>query len=75
MPARRAPTRESSLPATVHFAFDRSTRGALRYQEVNDAGQPIRTDADGAMVGTLYLRKAKLAGAIPRRITVTIDAG
>lgn len=39
---------------TVKFAIDRETKGALRFNEVDDEGQVKKT---GYTIGTLYLRK------------------
>jgi len=61
--------------AKVSFELIKTTPGALRYQEVDENGVHLKTDADGAIVGTLYLRKAKLDGRTPKRITFDLDEG
>lgn len=55
------------------FAFEKETPGAVRFQETDDSGQKI-TIADGAKVGTLYVRKTALDGVVPKRLEVTIKA-
>ena len=45
---------------TLKFTFKEETKGAVRYQEVDDQGIPRKGDNDQAVVGPLYLRKAAL---------------
>jgi hypothetical protein len=60
-------------PLHLHFALERETKGALRYQELGADGKPVGTD-QGAAVGTLYLRKRALNGAThPDRLHVSIE--
>jgi hypothetical protein len=40
---------------TVAMILEKETKGALRYQEVDENGQPI--EQGWAKIGTLYLRK------------------
>lgn len=56
------------------FKLEKETKGALRYQEVELDGRPVAVDspADERLIGTLYLRKAKLSGA-PAALTVTVE--
>jgi hypothetical protein len=57
------------MNTTLKFAFEKETKGAVRYQEVSDDGEP----AFAAQVGTLYIRKSALPGGkIPKALTVTI---
>lgn len=57
---------------TITFALERETKGALRYQEVDPAdGRPIDL-ANGAKVGTLYIRKSALGSAQPKLISVSL---
>lgn len=53
---------------TVEFAFERSTKGAHRFQET---GVKPGTEA---VIGTLYVRKASLPEA-PQTLTITITPG
>jgi len=54
---------------TLRFAFEKETKGAVRFQEVGEDGKP----AFAPSVGTLYVRKSALAeGKIPQTLTVTI---
>lgn len=60
----------------LNFVWKNETPGAVRYQEVDDAGQPRKTDLDGQVIGPLYLRKTALKAAglkTPDRFTVVID--
>ena len=59
----------------VHFKLDRETKGALRYQEISADGKELKSDMDGSLIGTVYLRKARLGGAIPQTLTITVDDG
>jgi hypothetical protein len=63
----------SDNPTTVHFTFDRETPGTMRYQEVDEQGKPKKA-SNGAVVGTLYVRKSALGKDAPRRLLVTIAA-
>lgn len=49
----------------VMFALERETKGALRYNEVEEAGKP-------PVIGTLYIKKYAVVGQ-PQRITVTVE--
>jgi hypothetical protein len=56
----------------LRFAFEKETRGAVRFQEVGEDAKP----AFAPSVGTLYIRKAALPdGKIPQTLTVTITLG
>jgi hypothetical protein len=50
----------------VTFIFERETKGAVRYAEVQADGQ------DEPVIGSLYLRKAHLDGKVPSAVRVTI---
>jgi hypothetical protein len=53
----------------LRFAFEKETKGAVRFQEVSEDGKP----AFAPSIGTLYIRKSALAdGKIPQMLTVTI---
>ena len=60
-----------SQKINLSFALERVTPGAARYQELDQAGQPVTT-ANGAKVGTLYLRKTALGKDIPNNVKVEI---
>ena len=53
--------------------LEKKTPGALQYKQINAAGEPIRRDKDGQLVGNMYLRKAAIRGRVPEKITVTIE--
>lgn len=57
----------------VTFNFERETKGAIRFQEVDEEGH-AKTTNNGGLVGTLYLRKAGLPNGIPKRLVVNIEA-
>jgi len=40
----------------VRFKLEKETKGALRYQEVDERGEPI--EPAWAKIGTLYIRKS-----------------
>ena len=42
----------------LKFAFEKETKGAVRYQEVGEDGAP----AFAPQVGTLYVRKSAMPG-------------
>jgi hypothetical protein len=54
--------------------FERETKGALRYQEVDDKGEAI--EQVWAKIGTLYLRKSifERGAAYPRDLVVKVEA-
>ena len=42
----------------LRFAFEKETKGAVRFQEVSEDGKP----AFAPSIGTLYIRKSALPG-------------
>ncbi len=49
----------------IMFVLERETKGALRYQEVDDTGKPV--EQVWAKIGTLYIRKTAFErGQTPR---------
>ena len=54
---------------TATFVHETSTKGAHRYQEVDDKGQPL--EMSEAKIGTLYIRKLQMPTAA-QKLTVTI---
>jgi hypothetical protein len=61
------------MTKTVKFALEKLTPGALRYAEVDDEGKTIKGDANGALIGSLYLRKAAMGNEVPKQFSVTIN--
>jgi hypothetical protein len=59
---------------TAQFVLERETKGALRYQEVDEQGAPI--EQVWAKIGTLYIRKTAFERGTepPKRIAVTVEA-
>ena len=61
--------REAFMNTKLKFAFEKETKGAVRYQEVGEDGAP----AFAPQVGTLYVRKSAMPdGKIPKTLIVTI---
>ena len=56
----------------VLFQFERSTKGAHRFQEVDKNGKVLTTN-DDAVIGTLYLRKSKVGDKEPKSIKMTLE--
>jgi hypothetical protein len=54
------------------FKFEQETKGAVRYQEVDDKGDPEYTRAK---IGSLYLRKTAFepGATYPQTVRVTVD--
>lgn len=55
---------------SVRLVLEHKTKGALRYREVDDAGQILAIGV--AKIGTIYVRKSALNGAEPEQITAVI---
>ena len=59
----------------VRFKLEKETKGALRYQEVDDKGEPI--EQAWAKIGTFYIRKSAFERGQPfpqtLRVTVSYD--
>jgi hypothetical protein len=66
----KQPTYQEVLMNTkLKFAFEKETKGAVRYQEVGEDGAP----AFAPQVGILYVRKSSMPGGkIPKTLIVTI---
>lgn len=67
------------METKISFIFVAETKGALRYAEINDAGQIVENDK--ARVGTLYFRKTRFGelsakwaseGAAPKVIQIAV---
>lgn len=58
----------------VFFIFERETKGAVRYMEVDAQGKALEMSS-GAQIGTLYIRKSALpkTGGIPQHITMDVQ--
>jgi hypothetical protein len=70
---KRKATKMAAGTVIVKFQFEKETKGALRYQEVDDTGATI--DQAWARVGLLYLRKSGLERGepFPRDLVVRIE--
>ncbi len=62
----------STVTKQVKFKMKNDTPGALRYEEVDSKGKPRTKDEEGAIIGSLYLRKQAVEGAQPEFVDVTI---
>lgn len=60
---------------TAKFRFERDTKGALFYREIDSQGRPFPSpNSAGCVIGALYIRKTAINGSSqPKSITVTID--
>jgi len=55
---------------TAKFMLERETKGALRYQEIDGAGEPLKYDE--IKMGNIYIRKSALNGEKPQFLEVTV---
>ena len=59
----------------VKFIFERSTKGAHRFQEIDPETQEIRTQQDpDCVIGTLYVRKKGFGSNAPLHLENTIES-
>ena len=57
---------------TISFIKEKETKGAVRYQEVDDKGSPLEM-TNGAKVGVLYFRKTAFAdGNYPEKVIIDV---
>ena len=65
--------RKMTFVKSLEFVED--TGGAYKYQEVDSAGVPIRTDEDGATLRDFYIRKSAMPEQLtaPKNISVRIE--
>ncbi len=65
-------TKNLNAISTVKFALERTTKGAIRYQEVDEKGEKV--PATAIEIGTLYVRKTMFDGRdVPERLVVQIS--
>jgi hypothetical protein len=55
----------------LEFVVERETKGAILYKQVKD-GKDF-TIADGAEIGSFYMRKSAYPNGHPQAITVTVE--
>ena len=61
------------MEQTIHFTIERETKGAIRYQEVDQhQGSPV--PFSDCAIGILYVRKSALDKKVPQTLTVRIEA-
>jgi|TARA_R100001530_G_scaffold63581_1_gene45713 hypothetical protein len=58
---------------SVLFEFERETKGAIRYREINPDTEEVVTIQNGASVGTIYIRKSALNGEVPMFLRMVLD--
>jgi hypothetical protein len=63
----------AALVVEARFKFEKQTKGALRYAEVDEKDEVI--EQAWAKIGSLYLRKSAFARGtkFPRQLSVTIQ--
>lgn len=59
------------MERTVTFKMEKETKGAVRFQEVDGNGEVL--DYADAVIGTLYMRKSALQGAVPSEVKATFS--
>ena len=59
-------------PKVLWFQFERSTKGAHRLQEL-DAASNVVGPADGAWIGTLYVRKSAVGAEPPMALRLEVS--
>jgi hypothetical protein len=59
------------MARVLNFIFERETKGAVRYKEV-DGNKQVVAQPD-AVLGTFYIRKSALNGTIPKGYKVTLE--
>lgn len=62
---------KNGLLSTCFFKLRNETKGAVRYEQIDANGKPFTIEM-GALVGTLYLRKAALDVDAPKRLKIDI---
>jgi hypothetical protein len=60
------------MTGVVTMRLEKETKGAVKYQEIDDSGAPVTTSNERCAIGTLYVRKTALNGEIPQQIKVSL---
>jgi len=58
----------------TQLVFERSTAGTHFYVETDAEGKPVEKYGEGGTIKSMYIRKAAVNGAPPKRIAVTIES-
>lgn len=66
--AKKATGIERSI-GPVHFRINKETKNKVRYEEVDENGNPV--DPANEVVGTVYVSKAKIGKVLPKKMTIT----
>lgn len=61
----------------LRMRLDKETKGAVRYQEIDEHGGKIGTDIEGALLVSVYLRKTALRewqgnSKIPKMLSIAV---
>lgn len=62
------------MKVVCKFKILEETKGAVRYSQTHENGEPVGDLVDEKSVGSLYIRKAKLSKPYPQVLTVTLEA-
>ena len=62
--------KKSNGNTVLHFTLEKETKGALRYKEVDVAGNEVPQGK--FIMGTSYLRKSGVEG-MPKNFTMTLE--
>lgn len=65
-------TEGKTTTVTTFFQFKNETPGALRYFETDKDGNVKKGDTGGAIIDTLYLRKAGMSGKVMKKFQCVI---
>ena len=57
---------------TIKFGKERETKGAIRYEELNDHGAVI-SNMYAAKIGKVYFRKDAFKGGYPEKLTLKVE--
>lgn len=56
----------------VHLNLERTTKGAIKFQEIDKDGKPSYMYGPGTCFGSIYVRKTALHGVEPKQIQITM---
>lgn len=63
------------MKVVCHFKQERTTKGAIRYMQVEQDGAPVNPEGtveERGLIGALYVRKFHMGGE-PQSLTVTVE--
>lgn len=65
------PAAKSGGSFDASFVFKKETKGAVAFEEVDENGKVL--DMADASIGSIYLRKSALGGAVPKTIQISVS--